>query len=331
MDLFHAVAAGEGEPNIVEAVGRWGDQLLGDERLVVTLGAEGFAGFEAAHAFPQSFFEGAADGHHFTDGLHLRTEHGIRAGEFLKRPLGDLGDDVVDGRLETGGRLARNVVANFVEPVADGELGGDLGDGEAGSFGRQSGTTRHARVHLDDHHAAIGGIDGELHVGAAGVDADFAQALQRAIAHHLVFAVGEGLRRRHGDGIAGVYAHGVEIFDGADDDAVVRQIAHHLKLIFLPAERALFHQDLMDGREGDAALQDFFKFFLMVGDAAAGAAHGEAGAQDARVADALGELDAAGDGGDELRQWRLEADLAHRVLEEEAVFGLLDGIDFGTD
>ena len=28
---------------------------------------------------------------------------------------------------------------------------------------------------------------------------------------------------------------------------------------------------------------------------------------------------------------RFEADLAHRVLEQEAVFGLLDGVDFGAD
>ena len=37
------------------------------------------------------------------------------------------------------------------------------------------------------------------------------------------------------------------------------------------------------------------------------------------------------DGVDELRLRRLEADLAHRVLEEQAVFGLLDGVDFGAD
>ena len=36
-------------------------------------------------------------------------------------------------------------------------------------------------------------------------------------------------------------------------------------------------------------------------------------------------------GGDELRLRRLEADLAHRVFEEQAVFGLLDGVDLGAD
>ncbi len=67
---------------------------------------------------------------------------GSALGEFLERPAGDLGDDVVDGRLEAGGGLAGDVVGDFVERVADGELGGDLGDGEAGRLagaGRWSG------------------------------------------------------------------------------------------------------------------------------------------------------------------------------------------------
>ena len=34
---------------------------------------------------------------------------------------------------------------------------------------------------------------------------------------------------------------------------------------------------------------------------------------------------------DELRLRRLQADLAHRVLEQQAVFGLLDGVDLGAD
>ncbi len=38
-----------------------------------------------------------------------------------------------------------------------------------------------------------------------------------------------------------------------------------------------------------------------------------------------------GDRVDELRLRRLEADLAHRIFEEQAVFGLLDGVDLGAD
>jgi hypothetical protein len=43
----------------------------------------------------------------------------------------------------------------------------------------------------------------------------------RGVAHALIFLVGQRLRRRHGDRIAGVDAHRVEVLDRADDDAVV--------------------------------------------------------------------------------------------------------------
>ena len=56
------------------------------------------------------------------------------AGELLERPPGHLGDDVVDGRLEAGRRLPGDVVGDLVERVADGELGGDLGDREPGGL-----------------------------------------------------------------------------------------------------------------------------------------------------------------------------------------------------
>ena len=134
------------------------------------------------------------------------------------------------------------------------------------------------------------GIDGELHVRSAGIDADLAQAGERGVAHHLIFAIGQRLRRRDRDRIAGVHAHGIEIFDGADDDGVVGQIAHHLQLEFLPAEHAFFDQHFMHRRKIQAAFENLLQILAVVGDAAAGAAHREAGPQNHRVADARGEL-----------------------------------------
>src|SRR3546814_3007368 len=48
-------------------------------------------------------------------------------------------------------------------------LGGDLGDREAGRLRGQRRGARDARVHLDDDQLAVGGVDGELHVGAAEI------------------------------------------------------------------------------------------------------------------------------------------------------------------
>ena len=72
---------------------------------------------------------------------------------------------------------------------------------------------------------------------------------------------------------------------------VVGEIAHDLELVLLPAEGALFDEDFVDGAEGEAALQNFDELLPVVGDAAAGAAQGEAGAEDAGVADAAGEFE----------------------------------------
>jgi hypothetical protein len=85
-------------------------------------------------------------------------------------------------------------------------------------------------------------LTAELHVRAAGFHADLAQHGDGGIAQALVFLVGQGLRRGHGDRVAGVHAHRVEVFDRADDDAVVRGIADHFHLEFLPAQHRLFHQ-----------------------------------------------------------------------------------------
>src|SRR5205807_4605085 len=137
--------------------------------------------------------EGAADGHRLADRLHLGGQGRVGVGELLEGPARHLGDDVVDGRLEAGGGLAGDVVAQLVEPVADGQLGGDLGDGEAGRLAGQCAGARDARVHLDGDHVAVVGVDGELDVGAAGGDADLADDGDGRVAHPLVLLVGQRL------------------------------------------------------------------------------------------------------------------------------------------
>ena len=112
---------------------------------------------------------------------------------------------------------------------------------------------------------------------------------------------------------------------------VAREIAHHFELIFLPTKHALFHQDFVDGREVDAALQNLFELFTVVSDAAAGTAHSEAGTQDDGIADAVREVETRFNVVDELRLRHVEADFAHRIFEQEAIFRFLDGVDLGAD
>ena len=244
------------------------------------------AHFQAAQRFLHRLLEGAANRHHFADRFHLGGQTVVRAGEFLEVKARDLGDDIVDRGFERRrSQTAGDVVHQLVQREADCQLGRHFGDREAGRLRGERRGARDARVHFDHDQTAVLRVNRELDVGAAGFHADFTQHRQRGVTHDLILFIGQRLRRRDGDGVAGVNAHGVEVFDRADDDAVVVLVAHHLHLILFPANQRLIDQQLVGGREIEAAFADLFKLFTVVGDAAAGAAHGERGTNNAREAD----------------------------------------------
>ena len=291
------------------------------------------ADLEGAEGLLEGFLERAPDGHRLADGLHRGGEGGVGADELLEREARDLRDDVVDGRLEAGRRGLRDIVLQLVERVAHGELGGDLRDREAGGLGGEGGRTRHARIHLDDDHAAIGRIDGELDVRTTGLDADGADDGERGVAHQLVFLIGQRERGGDGDGVARVDAHRIEVLDRADDDALVLVVAHHFHLVFLPAQEAFLDEDFVDGRGVEAGLRHALEFFLVVGDAAAGTAERIGRTDDDRelstdegdgVARGLEGLHDAG-------ARDIESDLEHQLLEDLAVFAALDRVFLRTD
>ena len=216
-DLANGHALRERVADVLQALRMRRNQAFGQDARLDFFGADALAGLQRAHGLQQRLFEGAADGHDLADGLHLRTEGFVGAGKFLELPLGNLDDDVVERRLETGRRLARDVVGDFVERVADGELGGDFRDGKAGRLRRQSAEERETRGFISmTTMRPLCGIDGELDVGAAGLDANLADHGDGGIAHGLVFAIGECLRGGDGDGVARMHAHGIEVLDGAD-------------------------------------------------------------------------------------------------------------------
>src|SRR5258708_2766054 len=154
MDLLNGVAALHGVADVIQTVRIGGDEALGDQVLFEYFRAGGLAGFEAADGFSDGLFEGTADRHHFAHRFHLGAEDWFGAGEFLKLPARDLGDHVVNGRFKASGGETGDVVLDFVEAVADGELGGDVGGGKAGRFGGELGTAGEARSDLDDDHVA---------------------------------------------------------------------------------------------------------------------------------------------------------------------------------
>ncbi|MCY1484599.1 hypothetical protein D9M68_182070 [compost metagenome] len=243
----------------------------------------GEAGLKATQRLLQRFGKGAADRHDFADRLHRGGQNRRGARELLEGEARDFGDDVVDRGLEGGRRRAAgDVVVEFVQRVADGELRRDLCDREAGRLGGERRGARYARVHFDDDQTAVLRVDGKLHVRAAGLDADLAQHRDRGVAHDLVFLVGQRQRRRNGDRITGVHAHRVDVLDRADDDAVVRRVADHFHLVFLPAENRFFDQHFGGWRRVEATADDVEEFRAVIGDTATGAAEREGRADDRR-------------------------------------------------
>ncbi len=290
------------------------------------------ADLEPAECLLEGLAEGTPDGHDLTHRLHLRGQPVVGIGKLLEGEAWNLRDHVVNAGLEGGGRPpTRDLVVEFVERITDGELGRDARDREARRLRGECRGTRHARVHLDDDHLAVRGVDRELHVGAAGVDTDLAQHRGRGVAHDLVFLVGQRLRGCDGDRIAGVNAHRVEVLDRADDDDVVGPVTHHFHLVLLPAEHRLFEEHFRSARKVEPALHDGVEVFGVVGDAATAATHREGRADDAGETDVLLPFPGFGHGMRNRCPRCGEADPRHCLTEALAILRLVDGIGRGAD
>jgi len=105
VDLFHGVAAGHGEADVVQAVGRGGDELLRDEVLVELLGAERLAGSRLRMPFQSASLNVRPIAMTSPTDFICVPRVGSAPGNFSKAHFGNLGHHVVDGGLEAGGVL----------------------------------------------------------------------------------------------------------------------------------------------------------------------------------------------------------------------------------
>ena len=131
--------------------------------------------------------------------------------------------------------------------------------------------------------------------------------------------------------IAGVHAHRVDVFNRADDDTIVRLVADNLHLEFLPAEHAFLDQNLARRRGVNSALYDLDVFRLVIGNAAAGPAHGEGRPYDRGQAYVIEDGKRLRQGFDLMRARRRKVDAGHRLTEKLAILGHVDGRGAGAD
>ena len=81
--------------------------------------------------------DGPANRHGFAYRFHRGGQQRFRAGEFFKGKARDFGDDIVDGRLETGGCHLGDVIVQLVQRIADCQFRRDFGDRKTCGLGCQ--------------------------------------------------------------------------------------------------------------------------------------------------------------------------------------------------
>ena len=129
-----------------------------------------------------------------------------------------------------------------------------------------------------------------MDVRAAGFHTHGADNGEARVAHNLVFLVRERLDWCDGNTIAGVHAHGIKVFDGANDHAVVGLVAHDLHLVFLPANERFLDEDFVHRRKIDTFFGQLLVLIAVVSNATAGAAEGVGGPDDeGEFSDAIGD------------------------------------------
>ena len=166
-----------------------------------------------------------------------------------------------------------------------------------------------------------------MDVRAAGFHADLADAGEAGIAHELPLLVGQRLDGRDRDRVARVHTHGIKVFNGANDDAVVSLVAHHFGLVFLPTDERFFDEDLGNRRGLDTALRHGIELFTVIGDAAARAAERVSRANDnGESANRARHLTRLLHRVGHTTERQVEADFLHCLFELQAVLALLDGL-----
>ena len=176
----------------------------------------------------ERFLEISPNTHHFTYCLHGEAESTVCTFKLVKVPTRNLHNHVIDGRLKVGRGSSCYGVGELVQVVPNGELGCHLGDRVSCSFGSQGRRARYQWVNFNTNDGLVVWAYRELYVTASGKIADAIHHRNGKVTHTLVNRIWKGHGRGYRNGVSCMHAHGVKIFDGADDNHVANIVAHHL-------------------------------------------------------------------------------------------------------
>ena len=278
----------------------------------------------APDCFHQGFLKGLSDGHDFSGGFHLCPQGTSGVHEFIKRPLREFHDHIVQRRFKAGIRTACHGIADFIQRKTDGNLGCHLGDRIPGRFGGQRGRPGYPGIYLDDRVFKAVRPERELAVAAA-FHLQLGNDAQRRAAEHLVLFVGKRDTRRDDDTVPGMDAHRIEVLHRADRDDIARGIPHHFKLDFFPARDGFLHQHLGDRGKPEPVFRNLAQLLLIINDATAGATQCKCRTDNQGISDFLREFHGGFHIIDDKRRNDRLADGFHRILEHLTVFRFVDG------
>ena len=159
-------------------------------------------------------------------------------------------------------RAAGDVVGDFIERVADRELGGDLGDRKAVAL-EASAEERDTRgfISITTMRPSSGltpncTLDPPV---STPISRSTASEASRMIWYSLSVSVSAGATVI----IAGMHAHRIEVLDRADDDAIVLLVAHHFHLELFPAEHGSSIKTSLVGEASSRAFDDVEELFRL--------------------------------------------------------------------
>ena len=128
-----------------------------------------------------------------------------------------------------------------------------------------------------------------------------------------------------------MHAHGVEILNRTDNDAVIIAVTHHFHLVLFPAEYGFFQQHLGGRRKIQTVFTNINELFLVVSDTATAAAHGKGRPDNNRETDRGLHLKCDFHTVGDLRPRRTQTDVGHGIPEQTTILGHINGFTTGAD
>jgi hypothetical protein len=183
--------------------------------------------------------------------------------EFGEIPSGNLGDDVVEGRLEVGSGGLGDSVRELGKGVSKTDLCSSVRKRISGSLGGQGRGSGKTGVDLNDTVVETIRLESVLDVALAN-NTKMSDNLDGSASKHVILLVAQGLTRRNYNGVTSVDAKRIEVLHVAHSDTVVVGVTNDLVFYFLPALERLLDEDLR--REGKRSSGHVAELLLVVGE-----------------------------------------------------------------